>query len=45
MLVNIQNKLHRKAVESSIISNYNTIKDPFFQRISLVKLGLKSYKI
>ena len=48
MLVNILNKQHRKIVEFSIISNYNTIKQwPGFFNLSpyLVKLDLNCYNI
>ena len=51
MLVYIHNKKYQKIIESSIISNHNTVKQKlgFFQFVSLslylVKLVLKSYKI
>ena len=48
ILVNLHNKKHRKSVDSSIISNYNSMKQrPGFSNLSshLFKLVLKNYKI
>ena len=47
MLVNIENKQHRKIVESSIISNNNTMKQNiFFQLVSLFsQISAKNYEI
>ena len=53
MLINIHKKQHKKIVDSSIISNYNTVKQRpiflcffFLSNLSyLVQLMLKSYEV